>query len=128
MVNRPQFQNGGYTVGGKKYKMLVGSRAQVWNGTAQKTSYGRAGLKKSDLLMNKWGRIVSKRKHKTGKKSGLKRLHAKGYFTKKGKFGVFKKKAKTAKKGRKSKRCRHKSGPKKGKYKKCKTRKRSRSR
>tara|TARA_B100001758_G_scaffold207888_1_gene189240 strand:- start:5924 stop:6304 length:381 start_codon:yes stop_codon:yes gene_type:complete len=126
MVNRPQFQNGGYTVGGKKYKMLVGSRAQVWNGTAQKTSYGRAGLKKSDLLMNKWGRIVSKRKHKTGKKSGLKRLHAKGYFTKKGKFGVFKKKGKTAKKGRKSKRCRHKSGPKKGKYKKCKTKKRRR--
>ena len=126
MVNRPQFQNGGYTVGGKKYKMLVGSRAQVWNGTAQKTSYGRAGLKKSDLLMNKWGRIVSKRKHKTGKKSGLKRLHAKGYFTKKGKFGVFKKKGKTAKKRRKSKRCRHKSGPKKGKYKKCKTKKRRR--
>ena len=131
MVNRPQFQNGGYTVGGKKYKMLVGSRAQVWNGTAQKTSYGRAGLKKSDLVMNKWGRIVSKRKHKTGKKSGLKRIHAKGYFTKKGKFGVFKKKGKTAKKSRKSKkgkRCRHKSGPKKGKYKKCKTKKRSRSR
>ena len=65
MVNRPQFQNGGYTVGGKKYKMLVGSRAQVWNGTALKTSYGRAGLKRSDLVMNKWGRIVSKKKHKT---------------------------------------------------------------
>ena len=128
MVNKPRFQNGGYTVGGKRFKQLVGSRAQVWNGTAQKTSYGRAGLKKSDLVMNKWGRIVSKRKHKTGKKSGLKRLHAKGYFTKKGKFGVFKKKGKTAKKGRKSKRCRHNSGPKKGKYKKCKTKKRSRSR
>ena len=49
MVNRPQFQNGGYTVGGKKYKQLVGSRAQVWNGTALKTGYGRAGLKKSDF-------------------------------------------------------------------------------
>ncbi len=126
MVNKPRFQNGGYTVGGKRYKQLVGSRAQVWNGTAAKTSYGRAGLKKSDLLMNKWGRIVSKRKHKTGKKSGLKRLHAKGYFTKKGKFGVFKKKGKTAKKSRKGKRCRHKSGSKKGKYKKCKTKKRRR--
>ena len=126
MVNRPQFQNGGYTVGGKKYKMLVGSRAQVWNGTAQKTSYGRAGLKKADILMNKWGRIVSKRKHKTGKKSGLKRLHAKGYFTKKGQFGIFKKGSKTkkARKSKKGKRCRHKAGPKKGKYKKCKTKKR----
>lgn len=122
MVNRPQFQNGGYTVGGRKYKMLVGSRAQVWNGTALKTGYGRAGLKKSDLVMNKWGRIVSKRKHKTGKKSGLKRLHAKGYFTKKGKFGVFKKNA-TKKSKSKTKRCRHKSGKKKGKYKKCKTKK-----
>ena len=103
MVNRPQFQNGGYTVGGKKYKMLVGSRAQVWNGTAQKTSYGRAGLKKSDLVMNKWGRIVSKRKHKTGKKSGLKRIHAKGYFTKKGKFGYVKKETKSRSKSKSSK-------------------------
>ncbi len=125
MVNRPQRQNGGYTVGGKKYKMLVGSRAQVWNGTALKTGYGRAGLKKDNLVMNKWGRIVSKRKHKTGKTSGLKRLHAKGYFTRKGKFGVFKKGVKTIKKRRRSgsksrgKRCRHTSGPKKGKYKKC---------
>ena len=75
--------------------------------------------------MNKWGRIVSRRKHKTGKKSGLKRLHAKGYFTKKGKFGVFKKGSKTQKKGR---RCRHKSGPKKGKFKKCNGRKRGGSR
>ena len=51
--------------------------------------------------MNKWGRIVSKRKHKTGKKSGLKRLHAKGYFTRKGKFGVFKKERKNSKKKQK---------------------------
>lgn len=128
MVNRPQFQNGGYTVGGRKYKALVGSRAQVWNGTALKTGYGRAGLKKSDLLMNKWGRIVSRKKHKTGKTSGLKRLHAKGYFTKKGKFGVFKK-GKSSKGTRKmGKRCRHKAGPKKGKYKKCKSKKKGGSR
>ena len=98
MVNRPQFQNGGYTVGGKKYKMLVGSRAQVWNGTAQKTSYGRAGLKKTDLLMNKWGRIVSKRKHNLGKKN--KAFAKAGYVTKKGKFGSFKKSKQTKKKPR----------------------------
>ena len=71
--------------------------------------------------MNKWGRIVSKKKHKTGKTTGLKRLHAKGYFTKKGKFGVFKKKGKSTRKM--GKRCRHKSGPKKGKFKKCKSKK-----
>ena len=36
----------------------VGSRRQVFNGSAEKTS---GGLKKSDLLLNKNGRIVSKR-------------------------------------------------------------------
>ena len=52
----------------------------------------------------------------------VKQLRDAGYTTKKGKFGA----VKTAKKGRKAKRsrrktkrCRHKSGKKKGKYKKC---------
>lgn len=45
----------------------VGSRAQVMHGTADHTA---GGLKKSDLKMNKWGRIVSRKKsshmsHKT---------------------------------------------------------------
>ncbi len=110
-------------VGGKKYSLTVGSRAQVWNGTAYKTGYGKKGLKRGDLIKNKHGRIVSRKKHAYGKKKGLKQLHAKGYFTKKGHFGSVKK-GKTAKKGKKGKRCRHKSGPKKGKYKKCKTKKR----
>jgi len=134
MVNNSVRQGDGmYHVGGSKYKNLVGSRAMVWNGTAQKTQYGRAGLKKGDLVKNKWGRIVSRKKHNSGKKTGLKRLHAKGYFTRKGKFGVFKKGSKSPKKRsrkrgrkRKSKRCRHKTGKKKGKYMKCKTRKRRR--
>ena len=43
----------------------IGSRAQVWHGTAKKTS---GGLLKSDLMMNKAGRIVSKAKHFTAKK------------------------------------------------------------
>jgi len=134
MVNNSVRQGDGmYHVGGSKYKNLVGSRAMVWNGTAQKTQYGRAGLKKGDLVKNKWGRIVSRKKHNSGKKTGLKRLHAKGYFTRKGKFGVLKKGSKSPKKRsrkrgrkRKSKRCRHKTGKKKGKYMKCKTRKRRR--
>ena len=42
----------------KKYKHLVGSRVMVWNGTAEKTQYGRAGLRRKDLVKNKWGRIV----------------------------------------------------------------------
>jgi len=70
------------TINGKKYEMLVGSRAQVWHGTSYKTS---GGLKKSDLMMNKAGRIVSKEKHNTAKKE--KRLLKAGYGTKKGHFG-----------------------------------------
>ena len=137
MVNNAVRQGDGmYHVGGRKYKHLVGSRVMVWNGSAEKTQYGRAGLRKKDLVKNKWGRIVSRKKHNSGKKNGLKRLHAKGYFTRKGKFGVFKKgskspKRRTKKRGRKKKTrriCRHKSGKKKGKYKKCPKRSRRRRR
>ena len=70
------------TINGKKYEMLVGSRAQVMHGTCYKTS---GGLKKSDLMMNKAGRIVSKTKHNTAKKD--RRLLKAGYGTKKGHFG-----------------------------------------
>ena len=126
MVNNHYRKNGTTQVGGKSYKLTIGSRAQVWNGTAYSTGYGSKGLKRKGLIKNKHGRIVSKKKHAYGKSKGLKQLHAKGYFTRKGKFGVVKKGSKTAKKGRKpkGKRCRHKSGKKKGKFKKCKTKKR----
>ena len=40
-------------------------------------------------MMNKWGRIVSRKKHVTAKKE--KRLQKYGYFAKKGKFGYVKK-------------------------------------
>ena len=125
MVNNAYNKNGATMVGGKKYQLTVGSRAQVWNGTAYKTGYGKKGLKRSDLIRNKHGRIVSRKKHAYGKKKGLKQLHAKGYFTRKGHFGTVKKGKKGRKKGKsRGKRCRHKSGKKKGKYKKCKTKKR----
>lgn len=81
--------DGLYHVDGKKYEILVGSRAQVHNGTACKTP---GGLRKSQLLMNKWGRIVSAKKHATAKKE--KRLEKHGFFAKKGKFGYVKKTAK----------------------------------
>jgi len=81
----------------KAYETLVGSRAQVWHGTAYKTS---GGLTKDDLLQNKQGRIVSKRKHFTAKKE--KRLIKHGYGTRKGKFGYVKiSKKKTSKSTRK---------------------------
>lgn len=60
-----------------------GSRAQVWHKTAKKTS---GGLTRSDLMMNKHGRIVSKKKHGTAKKEM--RLVKHGYGAKKGKFGM----------------------------------------
>jgi hypothetical protein len=66
-------------------EMTIGSRAQVYHGTAKHTS---GGLTKKNLMMNKWGRIVSSKKHKTAKKE--KRLEKAGYFAKKGKFGCVK--------------------------------------
>ena len=58
----------------------VGSRAQVFHGNADHTS---GGLKKSDLLKNKHGRIVSRRKHIQGKKQ-IAVLRKAGYVPKKG--------------------------------------------
>jgi hypothetical protein len=72
---------------GRKFKELFGSREQVMNGTAYKTP---GGLTVDDLIMNKYGRIVSKKKHFTAKKE--KRLEKYGYFAKKGKFGYIKRK------------------------------------
>jgi hypothetical protein len=73
----------------------IGSRRQVWNGTAKKTS---GGLTKSDLMMSH-GRIVSKSKHFTAKKEM--RLLKYGYGTQKGKFGFVKIGTKKQRKGRK---------------------------
>jgi len=64
----------------------VGSKAQVWHGTAAHTS---GGLTKKDLMKHK-GRIVSRKKHALGKKA-LKNLVAAGYKAKKGTFKIFKK-------------------------------------
>lgn len=95
-MKRPsRSEDGSYHIDGKKYKELFGSRQQVWNGTAYKTA---GELTKKALMMNKWGRIVSSKKHKTAKKE--KRLQKYGYFAEKGKFGYVKKNG--TKKARKS--------------------------
>ena len=67
------------------FEMTVGSRAQVWHGTAKHTS---GGLTKSALLQNKAGRIVSRKKHASAKKDN--RLVKAGFKTKKGSFGFVK--------------------------------------
>ena len=86
-MKRPDRQADGlYHVKGKTYPELRGSRTQVHNGTAYKTT---GGLTIKELFMNKWGRIVSADKHVTAKKE--RRLEKAGYFAKKGKFGYVKK-------------------------------------
>jgi hypothetical protein len=51
--------------GGKTRKMVkYGSRRQVFNGTAERTS---GGLRREQLMKNERGRIVSAAKHKTMK-------------------------------------------------------------
>jgi hypothetical protein len=67
--------------------VAVGSKAQVWHGTARHTS---GGLTKKDLMKTKNGRIVSKKKHALGKKA-LKQLVKAGYKAKRGTFKLFRK-------------------------------------
>ena len=87
-------EDGKYHIKGHVFEMLIGSRAQVWHGTAYKTS---GGLKKTDLMKNKNDRIVSKAKHATAKKE--QRLLKHGYGTKKGKFGFVKVSTRKTKRG-----------------------------
>ena len=84
--------DGKYHINGKVFPLLEGSRAQVWHENAYKTP---GGLTRFELIMNKHGRVVSKRKHNTAKKE--KRLEKAGYFTRKGKFGAVKDGSKTRK-------------------------------
>jgi hypothetical protein len=96
-MKRPsRSEDGYYHIDGKKYKELFGSRIQVWNGTAYKTT---GELTRSHFMMNKHHRIVSVKKYKTAKKE--KRLQKYGYFAEKGKFGYVKRDTKKARKSRK---------------------------
>ena len=96
-MKRPhRSEDGTYHINGKNYKELFGSRQQVMNGTAYKTP---GELTKSGLMMNKWGRIVSRKKHASAKRE--KRLLKHGYTAKKGKFGYVKVKSRKMRKTRK---------------------------
>lgn len=98
MTKFSRTSTGKYSVSGKTFDVLIGTRAQVWHGTAYKTT---GGLCKHDLMQNKSGRIVSKAKHNSAKRE--KRLVKAGYLTKKGQFG-FIKNGKSMRKGRKGSR------------------------
>ena len=100
--------DGKYHIDGKKFDQLVGSRAQVFHGSAYKTSSSAAkpkgdALTRKHLKQNKHGRIVSAAKSAKGPMM-LRRLHNKGYFTRKGHFGTVKKTTK----GRRSRKHPHK--------------------
>ena len=86
--------SGKYTAPAVNTKKNVGSRAEVWHGTAKKTS---GGLTRADLKKNDHGRIVSIKKSNAGKKS-IKRLANLGYVAKKGEFKLFKKSGAKARK------------------------------
>jgi hypothetical protein len=66
--------------------LTIGSKAQVWHGTAKHTS---GGLTKKDLMRHK-GRIISRRKHAIGKKA-IKHLFALGFKPTKGRFSLMRK-------------------------------------
>ena len=57
-------KHGGYTVDGNIYETLTGSRTNVFEGKSYKTT---GGLKKSDLIINKYGKILSRNKSISGK-------------------------------------------------------------
>ena len=82
---------------------MIGSKAEVFHGTKSKTS---GGLTRKDLIRNKHGRIVSRKKQLAGRKA-IKRLFALGYKPKKGKFSLMRK---SMSKGKKASRRTRKRG------------------
>jgi hypothetical protein len=86
MANRTRKnkRNNNLQAGGAKIAR-VGTRAQVWHGTAHHTS---GGLTRNHLKQNKHGRIVSRRASAAGKKA-LKHLVKAGFKAKKGTFKLF---------------------------------------
>ena len=83
--------------------ITVGSRCQVWNGTAKKTS---GGLTKKDLFKKK-GRIRSKKASRKAKQN--KNLANAGWTVQKGKFGAVKKEDKPKRQSKKRKSNKRKS-------------------
>jgi len=76
----------------------IGSKAEVFHGTAKKTS---GGIVRAGLVKNRHGRIVSRKKQALGRKS-IKHLFALGFKPKKGKFSLMRKSMAKGKKGKRS--------------------------
>ena len=84
MTKYSKTSKGEYIIKGQTYKQLVGSRAQVNNRTAYKTSGGLT----ADNLVYINGRVKSKSKHLSAIKE--QRLVKYGYGAQKGTFGMIK--------------------------------------
>jgi len=82
MTRYAKTPTGKYKIKGKVYPKLSGSRAQVWHGTAYKTTGDLTKLN----LMKRNGRIISSKKHKSAKRDN--RLVKHGYGARKGQFGM----------------------------------------
>jgi len=78
--------------GGKAAKTIVGTKLQVWHGTADRTA---GGLTRTDLTKNKRGKVVSRKQSQAGKKA-IMRLKQLGYNTEPGKFKLFSRKNKAS--------------------------------
>ena len=77
MVKRHHRSSDGlYHIHGRRYKHLRGSRVQVWIQNGYETE---GGLKKHQLLRNRHGRIVSRKKHRTAKREKGSRFRKAGY-------------------------------------------------
>ena len=83
--NRKDRKEGENMMGGAM--PAIGSKAQVFHGTAHHT---KGGLTRKDLLRNKRGKIVSRKQAAAGKKA-FSRLRKLGFAPKKGSFKLFKK-------------------------------------
>lgn len=57
--------------------VVVGSKVQVFHGNADRTP---GGLVKDDLMKNKHGKIVSKKQHEAGMRTGKANLAKSGYL------------------------------------------------
>ena len=99
--NWKRTSDGKVMVNGKKFDMLVGSRRQVWNGTAYKTQPGKKALTRKHLMQKKNGRIVSKKKSAQAKTK--KNLGAYITLAKKRKGKKFQKMTKSMVKGKRKK-------------------------
>ena len=88
--NRPAGPPSQHGAGKVRKSKIIGTRRQVFSGSMTKTS---GGLTKDDLMLNKRGRIVSKKKHSFGLTKGRKFLADAGYEPKKGSFKLFSKKS-----------------------------------